>query len=407
MTRAISIAVAVIAMVFSSCAAWATAITTITQGVHPRVAADHAGNLSVVFEGFYKGSDIRDILYCGSHDGGRTWAPPVNVSRTPGVSTTPAIAIENSGAIDVVWRDTSSGELSPDIYFNRSNDGGKTWGTALDISNTPGVCTDPAIAVGADGSIHAVWIDTSLYNGRPDVFYSCSTDSGKTWSHYEDISPTPGISTEPFIVVASDRVIHSGWVDTTSGEEHPDIYYVRKVPDSPWTKPVDISNSPRMSHHPSISCGQQGKVYLCWSDNSQKENAADIWCVIGRNGKFAKPINISDTPGVSSQPSLAAGEAGRVGIVWSDTSLKRTRPDIYARVSTDSGSDFSNVLTDISDMEDSAIRPSATFVGTKMIVVWEAVRGSLSTLKMTSVELKNIGTGPVDQVNPTVHRVNR
>ncbi len=51
--------------------------------------------------------------------------------------------------------------------------------------------------------------------------------------------------------------------------------------------------------------------------------------------------------------------------------------------------------------------PTAALVGTKMIVVWEEVTGFISMVKATTVELKGIATGPVDQVNPTVHRVNR
>jgi len=136
-------------------------------------------------------------------------------------------------AIDVVWLDTTSGELRPDIYFSHSTDGGNSWSKALDISNTPGVCSDPAITFGADDSIHVVWVDTSKEN-RPDIFYSCSTDGGTTFSKYEDISPTPGISRQPTIAAAPDGTIHCAWADTSSGEEHPDIYYVRKS-NGAWT----------------------------------------------------------------------------------------------------------------------------------------------------------------------------
>ncbi len=401
--RTVILIAAMVAILLNGPGTQAAEIFDITQATYPRIAADSANNIHAVFEGYAKGSDIREILYSKSSDMSRTWTPPLNISRTARVSTVPAIAVENSGAIDVVWRDTTSGEFHPDIYFTRSADGGQTWTEALDISHTTGICSEPAIATGADNSIHVVWVDTRPADGRPDIFYSCSLD-GKTWSACESISPTQGASSVPTVAVDNDGVVHCAWLDTSSGEERPDIFYVRKVNDV-WTMPFNVSNSPRLSAHPWLACGSKGRIFLCWCDNSQKQNAADIWCAIGKNGRFAKPINVSDTPGVSGQPIVVANKTGHVAVLWSDTSLKLSKPDIYVRVSTDNGDDFSNVifLTNTSGL---SIHPAAVLIGTEMIVVWEDVIGSVSMVKTTTFGFKGIGTGPVDQVNPTVRRPN-
>lgn len=396
---------AIVTTILNGYAAQSEEIVDIAQAVHPRIAVDSTKNIHAVFEGYEKGSDIREILYSKSSDMAHSWTAPLNISKTASVSTAPSIAVETNGAIDVVWRDTTSGELHPDIFFTRSADGGHTWTKALDISHTTGICSEPAIATGFDNSIHVVWVDTRPADGRPDILYTSSADGGNSWSPYEDISPTPGISSEPTIIACKDGTIHCAWLDTTSGEERPDIFYVRKL-NKVWTIPIDVSNSPRISDHPWLACGSKDKIFLCWSDNSQKENAADIWCAIGKNGQFAKPINISDTPGVSSQPIVIATEASRVAVVWSDTSLKRSKPDIYARASTDNGDDFSNVMY-LTHTAGLSKHPTAALLGTKVIVAWEDMTGFISTIKATTVELKNIATGPVDQVNPTIHRVNR
>jgi hypothetical protein len=387
----------------ASSAVEATEIFDIAKANNPRAAGDRQGHVHAVFEGFYSNGNIRDILYSGSNDGGRTWTEPTNVSSTPGVSSEPDVAVEENGSIDVVWRDTTSGELSPDIYFSRSTDGGHSWSKALDISNTPGVCSNPAIALGPDGSMHVVWRDTSLHQ-KPSIFYSGSTNGGKSFSKYQNISPTPGISSEPAVAVDLDGMVHAAWLDTTSGEERPDIFYVRRPAAGSWTKPIDVSNSERISAHPALACGPKGRVFLCWRDNSRKENAADIWCAIaGRSGEFGKPLNISGTPGVSSQPFVTADVDGRVAIVWSDTTSGDSRPDIYARVSTDNGSDFSNVM-DVTNTTGVSRYPCAVLAGPQLIVVWEEVTGTLSTAKSTSINIKEIATGPVDEVDPTIHR---
>jgi hypothetical protein len=145
-------------------------------------------------------------------------------------------------------------------------------------------------------------------------------------------------------------------------------------------------------------------VYLCWQDNSKKEFAADIWCAIAeKSGKWSKPLNISDTPGVSSEPCLAADQAGRLGIVWSDTTTGLDRPDVCARVSLDSGSDFSNQLDLSNSTTGKSRRPDVALFGSKMIVVWEEIGTGGSTIKTTTMELKGTPTGPAGEVDPTTH----
>src|ERR1700689_2482335 len=94
--------------IVAASSASAAETTNIAQATNPRLVADSSGNLHAVFEGFDKGSDIRDILYSKSTDKGHTWAASLNVSKTPGVSSAPAVAVENNGAIDTIWRDTTS-----------------------------------------------------------------------------------------------------------------------------------------------------------------------------------------------------------------------------------------------------------------------------------------------------------
>src|SRR6202034_1135676 len=113
------------------------------------------------------------------------------------------VTVETNGAIDVAWKDTSPGEQSPDIFFSRSADGGKTWTYAADVSNTAGASTEPAISCGTDDSIHVVWVDTSASPTNPDIYHSVSGNAGEAWSKPENISKTPGISREPDVTVGS------------------------------------------------------------------------------------------------------------------------------------------------------------------------------------------------------------
>src|SRR6187551_3837950 len=69
---------------------------------------------------------------------------PQTLSNTPGNSTDPQIALFNNN-LYVVWSDDSTG--NGDIYFKRSIDNGTTFESVENLSNSPGNSTDPQIAL--------------------------------------------------------------------------------------------------------------------------------------------------------------------------------------------------------------------------------------------------------------------
>lgn len=364
----------------------------VATGHSPRMAADPEGNLHVVFQGDER-NDVADIFHTQSNDNGVTWSAPEDVSRGADLATHPDIAIEPSGAIDCVWSVKTSRSAFSEVYFSRSSDGGKNWTNPVDVSNSVAISVEPALAVGKGNSVYVVWSSSSNVDSAPDVYCAISSDFGKTWTKPEDISATPGASTEPTIAVGADGTVHVAWLDATSGGNRPDIYYVKRS-SARWSAPKNVSDSPRVSGHPALACGTKGKTYLVWSDNSKRERAADIWCArMGSAGKDGKVLNISNTPGVSSECSIVAGPKGEVGVVWSDTSSGKSTPDIYTRVSCENLDDVSFAI-DLSKSTGVSLHPHLSIVGKKMFVVWEELDGQKSRIKATSMNLRNVATGP-------------
>ncbi len=375
-------------------------------GQRPALASEKDGTLDAVYEAREPGKNTGAICYSRSTDQGKSWTEPNEISKTPGLSLNPAIASNGNGMLAAVWSGTNPRLNNPDIFLSHSTDRGKTWSEPIDISNTEGASLDPRIVFSDDNFMHIVWSDTKEGQLNPDIYYT-SIDCGKSWnkiSSITNISNTPGSSIEPSIAAAK-NVLHVAWVDASPGVHRPDIYYAKNLR-GVWLKALDLSNSIRTSTHPAVTCGK-GKVFICWSDNSRKENAADIWCDVGGgNAKFAKPINISSSPGVSSQPAVTADESGHVAIVWSDTTPGPETPHIFARISADSCDDFSNVL-DLSEIDGASVHPDVAINHGRVFVIWENVEAANNfqrhTLKVTSVEIGGIATGPATMVDPTLH----
>jgi hypothetical protein len=173
-----------------------------------------------------------DIRLIRSSDGGQTWSPTVNVSTTStnGQGSDPAVGI--NGEVYVTWTSYSYNTE----YFNKSTDGGLTFGTPVTVAtgaagNIPwsqgGTTQFPSIACDVSGGprngyIYIVWCDGR--NSDEDCFLSRSTDHGVTWS-----APTR-INNDP---VSNGKVQAWPWIAVNdSGRIAVTFYDTRNTPDN-------------------------------------------------------------------------------------------------------------------------------------------------------------------------------
>ncbi|HYO49637.1 MAG TPA: S-layer homology domain-containing protein, partial [Chloroflexia bacterium] len=136
-----------------------------------------------------------------STNGGVTWSTPSNVA-TAFQPTSPIRQPDQfrffailSAAVDpingnlyVAWTDNRNFNTNgTDVVYVRSTNGGASWSAVTRLSHDPtGVVRDhitPMLTVGADGKLHAFWLDRRLdpNNRLFDSWYSSSTDGGNTW----------------------------------------------------------------------------------------------------------------------------------------------------------------------------------------------------------------------------------
>jgi hypothetical protein len=164
----------------------------------------YRGNLYVSWTEFdlYGSSSPADssrILFSRSTDTGLTWSTPVRVGDRAGDCIDEDNTVEGAvpavgpnGEVYTAW----SGPLG--IMFDKSTDGGVTWGRDVFVSDQPGGwdfmipgiyrCNGMPITV-CDvsnspyrGTIYVNWSDQRNGLGNTDVFVSKSTDGGATWS---------------------------------------------------------------------------------------------------------------------------------------------------------------------------------------------------------------------------------
>jgi hypothetical protein len=168
-----------------------------------------------------------------------------------------------------------------DVMFTRSTDGGLTWSAPVKINDD--VSTDNTqwfgtMSVAPNGRIDVVWLDTrDAFTGTNDsgLWYSYSNDQGMTWSPNEKLSPDfdPHVGYpnqqklgDYFDMVSDSLGAHLAWANTLLGEQN--VYYSYIQP--PVTTGIEhVKNAP-LSVYPNPSAGQlnikgdldQGKIEI-------------------------------------------------------------------------------------------------------------------------------------------------
>lgn len=69
------------------------------------VVAASGNRVCIAWNAVPQGQQAEDIFLICSEDGGRTWSPPENLSRTQAMSLHPSIALAPDGSVHVVWQE--------------------------------------------------------------------------------------------------------------------------------------------------------------------------------------------------------------------------------------------------------------------------------------------------------------
>ena len=190
-------------------------------------AAD--GSIYLAWRHVYPGN-FRDIAFTLSHDGGKTFAPPVRVSEDKWMlegcpDDGPAMAVDAQTRVHLVWptlvADGGQGEPTIGLFYATSADGRAF--TPREHLPTEAVAHHPQIAMAADGSPVMAWDESE--NGTRRVVLAHRRPGSGRGAHVtrEVVSGDTG-GVYPAIAIAGDATVVA-WTAGTS----PSTIAVRRV----------------------------------------------------------------------------------------------------------------------------------------------------------------------------------
>jgi hypothetical protein len=289
-----------------------TAPRTIATGQRPSAGLAADGTLHVVFSNEF--SSRYNVFYVTwTND---IWTLPRLVSKTPGMSTFPSLAVDRAGVVHAAWADTSPGFSV--IYH------GWLEGTWLNepLSNARG--TAPVLALdGAVNDLHLAYQASGINSGPREIFHL--QGQRYVWSLPENISVSPeqeslGVA----MACAPDGTTHLAWQEHVGNKAH--IRYVSGQRAS-WMAPQPVSDLVLDAREPALMVTQERQLSLAWRE-------ADAIVYSRRElpgGEFLPRKELVANPNGLGGLALAGSPGGELNLAWSGWASTSERDVFYSQ----------------------------------------------------------------------------
>jgi hypothetical protein len=327
---------------------------------YPAIAVDSSDNIHVVWSEKTSNPAIinPEIFYNKSTDGGMSWTTK-RLTWNSGGSWTPAIAIDSSDNIHVVWHDNSTAYT--DIFYLKSTDGGATWSSKRLTFNSSDSFS-PSIAVDSNNHIHVVWDDFTP--GTNDIYYKKSTDGGTTWST-KRLTWTSSNSHEPIIASDKNDNLHVVWTDYTPGNF--EVFYKKSTDGGVSWSTKRLTWNMGGSWYPTIAFDSSGNIHLVWHDETPG-NYEIYYKKSTTGGASWSTKRLTWSSGDSRETAIAIDPSDNIHVVWQDSTSSNN--EIFYKRSTNSGTTWASkrLTWNPGSSEYSAV---ATDSNNRIHVVWQ------------------------------------
>lgn len=179
----------------------------------PALARTRDGAVWLAWQSFRSGN--ADIWATRTDDLGAQWSPPLPLTTSTGRDETPALAEDSDGRLWVVWRTANY------LWARQSGDGGAHWSEAARLTFYPDSSAGPALLASPSGSLWLAWY--SYRSGNQDVWWMRSDDNGRTWGTSQRYTRFLGYDVEPTLALLSDGRLAVAWGSNRQGQN--DIWF--------------------------------------------------------------------------------------------------------------------------------------------------------------------------------------
>lgn len=311
---------------------------------HPTVAAGPGGRVYVVWQddradGATRGSgEDFDVFLAASADGGATFSAPVRVNdNTAGHQTFPSVAVAPASpdTVFVAWEDRRAALVTNDVYFARSADGGRTFGSSIKVNDddTAFYHYTPVLAAAGSDNVYVVWsAEDAGSAAESHIYFDRSADGGRTFGAERRVDDaSPNYCYDPSVALSPAGAIYIAWSDGRRSRFARDIY-VASSPDTgaSFRPSINVSHEAveARQEYPTISVSPSGVLWIAYEDYQRDTSGtgntdmrlSDIYVRSSRDdgATISEPVRINAPAKWGAvAPSIAARPTGNPVLVWS------------------------------------------------------------------------------------------
>lgn len=235
----------------------------------------------IVFSG---GSHGGEIFFARSDDGGRTFAEPVNLSNSKAGDGKGQFTREHwhNGSLDLLR--SADGLLiaawtayEGSLFVSRSEDSGASWSPPVEIPrDDPLPARAPALARAPKGTLYLAW--SVGRDASAGIRVARSNDHGRTFGTPSIVASSKGYADAPKLAVDNRGTVHLVYTMSLAGFFGPyQVCYARSRTDGSFAASRVIAGRPHDEHgasFPSIALDHRGRVYLVWEHHPDSNGAA-------------------------------------------------------------------------------------------------------------------------------------
>lgn len=275
-----------------------------------------------------------------------------------GDSENPQIIASNDG-IFTLWEQQSSGKS--DVFFKKSADGGNTFGTAINLSESTVGQSGYSDFVQQGNDVYAIW--QSSISGYAEVYLAKSTDGGSSFEKPMILSNQSKLAAFPQVAMSENHV-YATWLEKSDNNATNVVFVKSDDKAKSFGNPSYITSHAGNSGIPKLLAGGNN-VYVLWEDN-RKGNFEIFLSKSDDNGVSFSSADISNTAGQSGAPQIIVSK-DHMYVVWMDDSSGNY--DIMFSKSTDGGKSFSQPVN-VSKLHTDSGYPQLAVYGNNVYVTW-------------------------------------
>lgn len=387
-----ALAFAVIFMSALESASWNAPIDlSAWSSQNPQIAFSSDGSNALIVWQRFNGDDFI-IETIRSTDGGNSWGTAVDLSETGQNAVQPQVALSSDGSKAIaIWKRFDG--VNYIIQSVNSHDGGKTWLTPTDLSPSGQNADNQQIITSFDGLNTIV-----IYTVNNSIQATTSSDGGVTWSQPHTLYAS-GRTSSLQIAMSSDGSHALVIWQNFDGTDSTVMAMATSDGGVTWNEPVSISPDGQYADQAQVALSSNGlQAAVIW------ENYDSTYCVIQSvqstdgGASWSSPSTISPTDQNSKNPQLAMSDDGsKTIIVWWNSSSSSYL--IQSITSLDAGVTWSKIA-DISSSDQSAIYPTVVVNanGSRAIAAWMKINGRKYSIQSISSD-DGLNWGPPADVS--------